>query len=245
MPTWLTDDTIQLLWQGVQMTLWLTVITSTLAFIFGITIGVIRISANRLGQRLAKMYIAVFRNIPALVQIIFWAFAVPNLFNSDLRQALFFDNWLVNGIGRLTPLTIPYYALAAILALSLNSSAYIAELFRAGVGTIAQQHLDTARTFGATQHTILRQIIIPQGIRAAFPPISTRLIHNMKNTALASFVAVPEFFNITQGIISKTFNAVALLSFAALTYLLLSFTFSLLLHQIDHHLNRHSALKIR
>ena len=245
MPSWLTDDTIRLLWQGVQLTLWLTLITSLLAFGLGVVVGILRLSPKLTVQQLARVYVAIFRNVPALVQIIFWAFAVPNLFSSDWRQMIFFDNWFVNEIGRITTLTIPYYALAAMLALSLNSSAYIAELFRAGVGTIERQQLDTARTLGATQAEVLRRLIIPQGVRAAFPTISTRLIHNMKNTALASFVAVPEFFNITQGIISKTFNAVALLTLAAIVYLVLSVLYSLLLIQIDRYLNREPSFTIR
>ena len=241
MPAWLTDDTIRLLWQGVQMTLCLTCITSLMAVALGISVGIGRISTSGYAQRLSAIYVAIFRNVPALVQIIFWAFAVPNLFSSELRQALFFDNMMVNGFGRITNIPIPWYAIGAVLALSLNSSAYIAELFRAGVGTIERQHLETARSLGASQIALLRQIIVPNGVRAAFPAISTRLIHNMKNTALASFVAVPEFFNITQGIISKTFNAVALLSLAAVVYLALSLAFSALLGQIDRYLNRGMA----
>lgn len=233
-----TDTTLPLIWQGIAVTLWLTLITSVASVAVGVLVGIGRLSANKLIQRLSTAYVAIHRNVPALLLIIFWAFAVPNLFTSDLRQAIFFNNGIINWIGNLTGLSIPYYAFAATLALTLNTSAYIAELFRAGVGAIAQQQLDAARSLGAPQSVVLREIVIPQGVRIAFPTIATRLIHNMKNTALASFVSVPEFFNNTQGIINKTFQASEFLLLAAVVYLVLSFLFAQLLAGIEHWLQQ-------
>ena len=230
---WLTSETIRLLWQGITLTLGLTLLTSLFSLLIGIIVGTLRLSRSRFLRGVASIYVAIHRNSPALVLIIFWAFAFPNLFPLEQRQALFFNNPFMDGISQLTGLSLPYYALAATLALTLNTSAYIAELFRAGVGTIAQQHLDAARSLGASPRALFWLFVLPGGVRAAFPAISTRLIHNMKNTALAAFVSVPEFFHSTQTAITRTFRALEFLLLAAGVYLALSFLFSVLLRWIE------------
>lgn len=234
---WLSPEIGRLLALGLLYTIALTAITSILSLLMGIFVGSLRVSGRPLLSKAAGVYVEIFRNIPALVLIIFFAFAVPNIFAVEQRQMLFFDNGLANWAEIFSGLSLPYYALAAIIALTLNTSAYLAELFRAGVGTISRQIVDAARSLGATRTAVYRQILLPQGIRAAFPAIATRLIHNMKNTALASFVAVPEFFHATQTAITRTFFALQFLLLAALGYLLLSAVFAALLRQVERRLN--------
>jgi polar amino acid transport system permease protein len=192
-----------------------------------------RLSVRPLIRRLAGVYVDLFRNIPALVLIIFFAFALPNLVPVDMRQRLFFDNIFARWGQLLTGLSLPYYMLAAIMALTLNSSAYLAELFRAGVGTIPREYTDAARSLGASQTLVYWQILLPQGFRAAFPAIATRLIHNMKNTALVAFVAVPDFFHATQTAITRTFQATELLLLATVFYLFLSISLAVFLRWIE------------
>ncbi len=234
---YLTPEMVALLARGLLFTVLLTAVTSITSLVAGIGMGTLRLSARPFWRRLAGIYIDLFRNIPALVLIIFWAFAVPNLFDLELRQSIFFDNPLAAWGEWLTGLSLPYYALAVTIALTLNTSAYLAELFRAGVGTIPQEMVEAARSLGAGQTAVFWRILLPQGLRAAFPAISTRLIHNMKNTALAAFVAVPEFFQATQTAITRSFRAVEFLLIAAVVYLCLSFLFAWLLNKIDNRLN--------
>ena len=235
---WLSVETAQLLLQGLWLTIALTAITSLLSLAVGVGVGTLRFSQRRGVRRMATAFIEIHRNIPALVFIIFWAFALPNLLPEESRRTIFFDNWLVGGLGELTGLAIPYYLLAAVLALTSNTGAYLAELFRAGVGTIPQEHVDAARSLGASKRAVFGVIILPQGLRAAFPAISTRLIHNMKNTALVAFVATPEFFHSTQTAISRSFRAAQLLFLAAAVYLALSLAFASLLRWIEGRMER-------
>ncbi|MCP5098328.1 MAG: ABC transporter permease subunit [Chloroflexi bacterium] len=230
---WLTPEIWKLLGPGLVFTLLITAVTSILALLIGITVGTMRLSERPFWHHTAIIYIELFRNVPALVLIIFFAFAVPNLFPQELRQPLFFKNLLATWGQQLTGLSLPYYLIAAIIAISLNSSAYLGELFRAGVGTIPREYGDAARSLGATQTAVFRQILLPQGIKAAFPAITTRLIHTMKNSALASFVAVPEFFHATQAVITRTFLATKFLLLAAALYLILSLSYAALLRQIE------------
>jgi len=239
---WLNDEIIKIMMNGIMLTIGLTASTSLLAIILGVWIGTLKLIQRPVLRQLATIYIEIHRNIPALVLIIFWAFAFPNIFPPETRRMIFFNNTIINQISGWTGLSIPYYTLAVGLALTLNTSAYLAELFRAGVGTIQQEHIDASRTLGAPKSVLLRRIIIPQGLRAAFPAISTRLIHNMKNTALAAFVATPEFFHSIQSAISRSFRAVELLILAAIIYIGLSLIFSSLLRWIENRLNQQSLV---
>jgi len=227
---------------GIMLTIGLTGVTSLLSILLGVWVGTLKLTQRPVLRQLAAIYIEIHRNIPALVLIIFWAFAFPNIFPPEIRRMLFFNNAIINQISGWTGLSIPYYTLAVGLALTLNTSAYLAELFRAGVGTIQQEHIDASRTLGAPKSVLFRRIIIPQGLRAAFPAISTRLIHNMKNTALAAFVATPEFFHSIQSSITRSFRAVELLMLAAVIYIGLSLTFSSLLRWIENRLNQQSLV---
>jgi ABC-type amino acid transport system permease subunit len=197
-----------------------------------------RLSTRPIVRRLGAIYIDLFRNIPALVLIIFFAFALPNLIPLEARRHFFFDNAFTQWGQTLTGLSLPYYMLAAIVALTLNTSAYLAELFRAGTRTIPLEYVDAARSLGATPAAVFWQILLPQGFRAAFPAITTRLIHNMKNTALVAFVAVPDFFHATQTAIARTFRATEILILAAIMYLLLSIAFAAFLRWVEGRMNR-------
>jgi len=230
---WLTQDLLYLLLRGLLLTVVLTAATAGLALVVGVAAGTMRLSANRFVRGLAVVHVEMHRNMPALVLMIIWAFALPNLFPAEMRRGLFFDNDPLNWISGWSGLSLPYYTLAAGVALVLNTSAYLAELFRAGVGAIPQQHVDAARTLGASRLELFRRILLPEGLRTAFPAISTRLIHHLKNTALAAFVATPEFFHSAQTAITRTFLALEFLLLAAAVYLLLAFAFSGLLRWVE------------
>ncbi|MBE9523631.1 MAG: amino acid ABC transporter permease [Chloroflexi bacterium] len=239
---WLNEEYIRLLVNGLFLTIWLTGVTTLISLVLGVWIGTLKLTSYKVIRQLVTIYIEIHRNVPALVLIIFWAFAFPNIFPLEIRKVIFFNNSIINQISNWTGLSIPYYTLSVGLALTLNTSAYIAKLFLAGVGTIHQEHIDASRTLGAPKSILLRRIIIPQGLRVAFPTISTRLIHNMKNTALAAFVATPEFFHSVQSTISRSFRAVELLILAAVIYMGISFAFSSVLRWIERILNQQSLV---
>ncbi len=238
MTEWLTAEVRELLLRGITITVGLTVVTSAGALVIGVTAGTLRLTDQRWIRFSAGAFVEVFRNIPALIQIIFWAFAFPSLFPTQLRAGLFFDNAVMDFLSTVTGLSTPYYALAACVGLVLNTGAHLAELFRAGAGTLAREQVDAARTLGGNRWAVFWTILLPGGVRAAFPAITTRLIHNMKNTALASFVAVPEFFQAVQGSITETFRATELLTLAAVVYLGMAAAASFLLRMVDVRLHR-------
>ncbi len=232
---YLTPETVRILSAGVLMTIALTVLTTLLALGLGVLMCWLRLMQSRFANLIASSYIEIFRNIPALVLVIFFAFALPNAFDPSVRRNLFFNNDVMLVLRNVTGLLIPYYAVAVVIALSLNTSAYIAELLRAGTSVLARNHHQAARSLGATQHQAFFTLVFPHGLRAASPAIVTRLVHNMKNTALASFVAVPELFQATQKAISETFYAVELLLIASVLYWVIAWSFAWLLRHLLPH----------
>lgn len=237
----LTADAVRSLAGGLAATVVLTAVTTVASAVLAAALAGTRLSAQRRLRWPAASFIEVFRNVPALIQIIFWAFALPNLFPAGARRAIFFDNGIVDGLGAVTRLPLPYYALAAAMGLTLNTAAHLAEIIRAGAGAIPVEQVDSARTLGAGSRTVFLVVALPSAIRTSFPAISTRLVHNMKNTALASFVAVPELFHEVQVSINKTFRATEYLIVAALLYLALAAVMSAVLDQIDRGLRRSTS----
>ena len=204
------------------VTIALTLITSVTSFIAGVAAATGRRSTTAWIRRVAGICVELFRNVPALIVLIFFAFALPNLFPADLRRTLFFNNWVVDTIGDITTLPLPYYGIAAVVALTANTGAHLGEVLRAGFDSVPQSRVDAARSLGATALSAHLSVTIPDGVRIAFPGIINRLVHNLKNTALVSFVAVPDAFQEIQGAITKTFEATELLMFAAVLYLALA-----------------------
>lgn len=223
-PDWLTADLARQLFGGAAVTVALVVITSVTSFVVGLLAAIGRRSRRRhLGfPQIASTFVEIFRNVPALILIIFFAFAVPNLFSASLRRTLFFANPVMEAVETVTGLPLPYYALAAVVALTCNTGAHLAEVLRAGMDAVPASRIESARSLGATARQAYFSVTIPDGIRLSFGGIANRLTHNLKNTALASFVAVPELFSEVQGAITKTFQASGLLVAAAVMYLVLS-----------------------
>lgn len=228
-PAWLTSEVVRLLISGARITLMLTAMTSLSAFGLGVVISWMRISDRKFLRWFARAYIEIFRNVPALVAIIFWAYAFPNAFGPEIRRSLFYDNWAMTQLAALTGMSIPYYALGASIGLSMNTSAYIAELLRSGMRSLPDENMEAARSLGASPAFAFRHILLPHGLRAAQPGLITRLVHNLKNTTLASLVTVPEIMFGIQAAINRTFFAAELLALGAVIFLLFSWLFTQLL----------------
>jgi His/Glu/Gln/Arg/opine family amino acid ABC transporter permease subunit len=229
-PPWFAPEIQQLLLDGLVMTVALTLLTSALASL--LALGVLWLRFQRWGYWAARIYVDVFRSLPALILIIILAYGLPNLFDLPTRRALFFRNDVILALREVTGMTIPYYGLAVALGLSLNTSAYLAELVRGGINSLQRNHIESAQALGASPSTLFFTLLLPHGLHRAALAIVTRLVHHLKNTALASFVAVPELFQAAQSSISRTFYALELLTVVAILYLLLTWGWAWLLTRL-------------
>ena len=164
----------------------------------GLVVGAARYSRLKLLRWPATAFIETFRNIPVLVSIMWFFFAFPML----------------------VPFEISAYA-AATLALSLNTSAFFAEIFRAGIQSIAPGQWDGAKALGMSYRRQMQRIILPQAIRRMIPAFTSRWIELFKLTALASTISYQDLMYTTKTIANAYYNPVEMYSLAGLIYLVL------------------------
>lgn len=179
------SDNWMLILHGVGTTLWITLVSSIIALIVGIIISVMRISSVALLQSIGAVYTEFFRNIPLLVVLFFIYLGLPNTGISLLR---------------LSPIA------CAIWGLGLYTSAYVAEVIRAGFGTVSRGNIEAARSLGLNFLQSIRYVQLPQALRSAIPPLGTLLIALLKNTSLASTITVADLLFQADVVGSRTFN---------------------------------------
>jgi polar amino acid transport system permease protein len=157
-----------LLLSGLQITLLLGVVSIIAGLVLGLVVALIRIYAVRPASIAAKIYIDVFRSIPILVLLIVVYYALPFV-----------------GL-RLSPF------MSAASALTLVSGAYTAEIFRAGIEAVPRGQFEASQALGLSYRHMMSDVILPQAIRIVIPPLTNNCINVVKDTALASVVAMPD-----------------------------------------------------
>lgn len=189
-----------LLIQGFWMTLKLSVVTVPLAILFGILIAIAQDTPSRLARILIAAYVDVMRAFPPLVLLILIFYGLPFL---GLRMSEFS---------------------AAVLALVLNGSSYFAEIFRAGIESVARGQREAARSSGMTWRQAMQYVILPQGVRNVLPDLISNTVELVKQTSIASVVALQELLRSAQIAQGLTYNATPLVA-AAIVYFLLFWPF--------------------
>jgi arginine/lysine/histidine/glutamine transport system substrate-binding/permease protein len=189
---------------GVLVTLQLAIISVFFGLIGGSLIGIIRLSAIKPVQWLARTYIDFFRGTPLLVQIFMIYFGIP-----ALLQELGFTL----SLNRLV---------AGVMALSLNSAAYIAEIVRAGIQSIEIGQTEAARSLGLNSVQTMRHVIFPQAFRRMIPPLGNEFISLLKDTSLVAVIGFEELFRKGQLIVAENYRAFEIYAAVAVIYLCLT-----------------------
>ena len=224
----LAPENLSLLAGGLAVTIVLAISSGGLAAALGLGLAVLRYSGRPGARWFADAFVELFRNIPALVLVLTFSFALPLVFPLAVRRQLLFDNVVIDSLFDATGVHL-YYFLALTLALALNTSGYLVEVFRAGFESIDTIQVEAGYSTGLSRWEVLRYLIVPQGLRVSVPPATNRMIHNLKNTALAIFVPVPDFFSAVQSVISRTFRGLELIIIGVVVYLSLAWITSALL----------------
>lgn len=193
-----------MLLQGALITLQLTGLSVFLGIIGGCLIGIGRLSSYRPLSFLARVYIDFFRGTPLLVQIFMIYFGLP---------ALIQELGVTFNLERLP---------AAVLALSLNSAAYIAEIMRAGIQSIEPGQTEAARSLGLGPVQTLRFVILPQAFRRMLPALGNEFITLLKDTSLVAVIGFEELFRRGQLIVAENYRSFEIYSMVALVYLALT-----------------------
>lgn len=193
--------------------LWVTLLVTLLSFFFTLIGGLIgglgRLSKNWFIHGAATIYVEVIRGIPALVQLFFWYFAFPSIIQ-DIGQRFnipAFRNYLANPVAM------------AILGLTVCYSAYMSEVYRAGIQSIGRGQMEAARSLGMTYVQAMRYIILPQAVRVILPPVGNEFISLLKDSSLVSVVAVSDITRRGREFMASTFTPIETWSMIALIYL--------------------------
>lgn len=196
--------------QASLVTLQIALCSSLIGFIGGTALGVIQSGTSSLLRGLVTLYVTIIRGTPMLLQITFFFLMLPHI-----------------GI------TIsPLYT--AILAIGLNSSAYISQIVRSGIASVSQGQIEAAKTLGLSRYLTIRYIILPQALRIVVPALGNELITLIKDSSLASAIGVLELFKRGDIIISQVFNALGVYTLVGLMYLAITSLVSLMIIKIEH-----------
>ncbi len=173
------------LWVGIKGTVFIFVITVVLGLGGGLIVGVARYSKSPFVSSPARAFVEVFRNTPVLVQIIWFYYAFP----------------ILTGIE-----TDPF--LAAVLGISLNTMAFSAEIYRAGIQSISRAQWEAGKAIGMSYNQTLRRIILPVAVKRVLPALTNRGIEVFKMSTLASVVGYVETLNQAKLISDLNFNPI-------------------------------------
>ena len=199
----LVVNSFPLLLIGAGVTIQITVLSTAIGFVIGLIVGVARISNLRLLRMLAEVYVEFFRGTPLLVQIFLFYFALP----------------VITG-QRIDPF------IAAISACGINSGAYVAEIFRAGIQSIDEGQMEAGRSLGMTWLQTMRYIIVPQAFKRVIPPLGNEFIAMLKDSSLVSVIGFEELTRRGQLIIAKTYGSFEIWMSVAVIYLVMTLTIS-------------------
>ena len=192
---------------GVKVTLQLSVVSVALSFILGVLIAVMRMSNVKPILWFSHAYLEFFRNTPLLVQIFFW------YFGSYKILPMVVNDWL-NSMN--------FEFAAAVIALTIYPSAFIAEDIRSGVRSIPKEQMEAARSSGFSYLKSMYYIILPQAVRLTIPPLINQFLNLMKNSSLAMTIGVAELTYQARQVESYTFKGFEAFTAATLVYLGLS-----------------------
>ena len=192
-------NSLPLLLKGAGLTLEITALAVGLGLVIGLILSLAQLSQSAFLRWPAKVYVDVMRGTPLLIQIFIIYFALPNVIGT-----------------RVDPFV------AAVVACSLNSGAYIAEIFRAGIQSISLGQMRAGLSLGMTYTQTMRYIVLPQAFRRITPPLGNEFIAMLKDSSLVSVIGFEELTRSGQLIIAETYGTMEIWTSVAILYLIMT-----------------------
>ncbi|MBK8906563.1 MAG: ABC transporter permease [Rhodospirillales bacterium] len=221
-------DNLPKLLEGLGLTVELVALSVLAGFMLAVPTALARVSPNWALRGPAYAYIFFFRGTPLLVQI-FLVYYGLSQFETVRDSAL----WPI--------LREPYWC--ALIAFSLNTGAYTAEIFRGAIEAVPAGQVEAARVIGMGRALAYRRIILPQAFRIALPAYGNEIILMIKGSALASTITLLDLTGMARTIIARTYMPVEIFLAAGVLYLLLTFAFTQAYRLLEHRLTRHMAVQ--
>jgi polar amino acid transport system permease protein len=227
-----TQETIL---RGLMLTIFLTVASMVLGTLLGLALAVMRSSNLKPIAATAGVYITLFRGTPVLVQLIFW-FNIAALYPNLTIGIPFTDiSTAVDVNALMSPIT------AAIIGLTLNEAAYMAEIIRGGFSSVGKGQIEAADSLGMSAGMKMRKVIIPQAMPSIIPATGNQVIGMFKETSLVSVLGVAELLQSAQLIYARTYETIPLLIVASLWYLVMTLLLSYPQSQLEKKYSRSAS----
>lgn len=215
--------------RGAGTTLVLSVATILIGLIVGVLLALMRLCKIKPLSFLATAYIEFVRGTPLMVQIFFIFYALPQL-GLRIPQIA----WM--------PFDFPRFA-SGILALGLNSGAYIAEIVRAGIQAVDKGQTEAARSLGMPQGMAMRSVVLPQAFKNILPALGNEFVTIIKESSIVMVIGITELMFNTSQVYSSSYRYFESLIVCALVYFVMTFTTSRLLSLLERrmHADEHNA----
>ena len=216
-------ESFPILLVGVPETLILVSISLLIGFVLAVLFAQLRLSKNRFWSWFARAYIYIFRSTPLLVQIylIYYGSGQFRLLLQDIGVWSFFrEAWF-----------------CAIMALSLNTGAYTAEIIRGGIQSVSWGEIEAGKAIGMSPFTLFKRIVFPVAIRQALPSYGNEVILIVKSSSLASTITILEITGIAKKIIAATYAPIEVFIIAGSLYLMINFIVTRVIEYTEHRLS--------
>ena len=231
----LTNEDYRIIFSAVRKGLWTTVYVSVISYVLAIMVGLfwslMRVFPSRVTQEISSFYVEIIRGVPMLVLLYYISFVGA----PALVQAL---NWLASPLvnaGLMTEINVRDvdFTARAVLALSIGYSAFISEIFRAGIESIGKEQTEAAATEGASYWQTMRYILLPQAVRNVLPALGNELIAMLKDSALVSALGVQDITQLGKVYSASTFKFFETYSIVALLYLVMTLGLAMLVRWLE------------
>ncbi|MCI7540953.1 MAG: amino acid ABC transporter permease [Veillonellaceae bacterium] len=206
---------VLLMLEGTEVTLEIFVVTFILVLPLGLFAALGRLSSLRLLNRALELYIWIMRGTPLMLQLLFVYFALP-----------------------MVGIKLPDIA-AALLAFTLNYTAYFAEIFRAGIQAVPKGQYEAAHMLGLSKVQTMWRVVIPQMIRNVLPPMSNETINLVKDTSLIYILAMNDLLRVARTIVQREFDMTPFVV-AAVFYLVMTAVLTWGFHRLEAHFGRYA-----
>lgn len=204
----------QMFLKGVGVTLLFSLGTVFFGVLLGVFIAWGRISDNKIISTICRVYISAFRGTPMLIQLYLLTYGLP----------------LALGIN------VNYY-FSGLLSMSLNSAAYVAEVFRSGIESVPKGQIQAARSLGFSKNYTLFKIVLPQSLKSILPNIGNEFVTVVKESSIVSVIGLYDITHVSDLLKASTYKVLEALIVAALLYWILTTIFSSLVKLGEKKLN--------
>lgn len=207
---WRSEEFVLTLVQGAFNSVWLTIVGGFVGFLLGITLALSQDKSVFIGVRIiARSYVELIRNTPFVVQMFFVAFGLPILL--DLQWSFYFS---------------------ALLAITLNFSAYFAEIIRSGINSIPKGQIEAAQSLGMTKAYTIKDIVLPQALAKVYPSLTSQFIFLFLTTGLISEIGVEDLTWAGRFIADRNFRDFEVYLVLTGIYMSLSWSFIFILNNL-------------